>query len=177
LNLKRSKSGEGTPNHMSKSIVKKAIHATAFLNEPIECNKSFSRGIKITFGGMNILFISGTASINKKGKTYYAEDFLAQTKRTFDNISALLSSEGARWADIVQTRCYLKNIERDYAMFNAHRNRFYKKQKLCPFPASVCISANLCRPELLVEIEAIAVIKAQKRKSKIPIHLSQPNPA
>lgn len=161
---------------MPKNITRRAIHAPAFLNEPIKYNKSFSRGIKITFGDMNILFISGTASVNEKGKTCYAGDFLAQTKRTFDNISALLSSEGARWADIVQTRCYLKNIERDYAMFNTYRNRFYKKQKLCLFPASVCISANLCRPELLVEIEAIAVIKVRKRKSKIPICLSQPNP-
>ncbi|MDD5561015.1 MAG: Rid family hydrolase [Candidatus Omnitrophica bacterium] len=143
---------------MKKIILKKSISAPRFLNEPIEYNKSFSRGLSVYLGKIGLLFISGTASINNKGISLYAGDFASQTRRTFENISALLKSEGANWHDIVQTRCYLRDM-RDYKVFNGIRNAFYKKQNLKPFPASVCIQANLCRAELLVEIEAIAIVK------------------
>jgi enamine deaminase RidA (YjgF/YER057c/UK114 family) len=134
------------------------MHASDFLNEPIEYGKSFSRGIRVDVGSSVLLFISGTASIDEKGNTFCPGDFMAQTKRTFSNLTALLRSEKATWHNVVQTRCYLKDM-RDYSKFNEYRNQFYKKQKLNPFPASVCIEADLCRPELLVEIEAIAIVK------------------
>lgn len=53
--------------------------------------------------------------------------------------------------------CYLRDIERDYDAFNEERTPFFEKQKLDPLPASTAIQAILCRPELLVEIEAIAM--------------------
>ncbi len=114
--------------------------------------------MRVQMGAYSMLFISGTASIDTQGKSRHAGDLTAQAKRVFGNISALLASEGATWHDVVQTRCYLKDM-RDYQLFNEYRNYFYKQQKLKPFPASVCVEANLCRPELLVEIEAVAVIK------------------
>jgi 2-iminobutanoate/2-iminopropanoate deaminase len=52
----------------------------------------------------------------------------------------------------------LRDIERDYAAFNEERTAFYQSQGLDPLPASTGIQAILCRPELLVEIEAIAVL-------------------
>lgn len=143
--------------------IKKAICAPRFLNEPIEYGKSFSRGIRVNFDNFCILFISGTASVNHKGQTCHVGDFSAQAKRTFDNIAGLLASEGACWHDVVQTRCYLKSMK-DYRKFNVCRNRFYKKMKLFPFPASVCVQANLCRPQLLVEIDATAILKFSKKK-------------
>lgn len=139
-------------------IAKRAIRAPRFLNEPIEYNKSFSRGIRISLGEVDMLFISGTASIDNRGKTYQPGNFLSQAKRTFANLTGLLNSEGASWHDVVQTRCYLKDM-RYYPEFNEVRNSFYRKQKLNPFPASVGIEANLCRPDLLVEIELTAVVK------------------
>jgi len=71
----------------------------------------------------------------------------------------LLASEGATWKDVVRTTCYLRDIERDYEAFNEERTRFYKEQGLDPLPASTGIQAILCRPELLVEIEAIAIFR------------------
>ena len=87
-------------------------------------------------------------------------DFRAQTRRTFDNITALLESEGASWKDVVAHDCYLRDIERDYAAFNEERTAFYREQDLHPVPASTGIQAILCRPELLVEIEGIAVFRS-----------------
>jgi 2-iminobutanoate/2-iminopropanoate deaminase len=150
---------------INRVVIKKSIHAPQVLNEPIEYHKSFSRGMRVEMGGFSMLFISGTASIDGKGKTRHEKDLAAQSKRVFTNISALLASEGATWHDVVQTRCYLKTM-RDYGLFNQARNAFYKQQKIDPFPASVCIEANLCRPELLVEIEAVAVLKNVARRTK-----------
>ena len=82
-------------------------------------------------------------------------------RRTFDNISALLASEGATWHDIVRTTCYLRDIERDYKIFNEERTAFYQEQDLDPLPASTGIQAILCRPDLLVEIEAIAMFRRE----------------
>ncbi len=84
-------------------------------------------------------------------------DFRAQLRRTYHNITGLLAAEGATWKDIVRTTCYLRDIERDYAAFNEERTAFYPRAGLDPLPASTGIQAILCRPELLVEIEAIAM--------------------
>ena len=145
---------------MIKRTIKQAIHAPSFLNEPIEYNHSFSRGIKVNIMGATVLFISGTASIDRRGKTVHLGDIIAQTRRTYKNLTGLLKSEGASWHEVVQTRCYLKDM-RDYDKFNQVRNSFFRKQRLRPFPASVCIEANLCRSNLLVEIEAIAIINVR----------------
>jgi enamine deaminase RidA (YjgF/YER057c/UK114 family) len=82
----------------------------------------------------------------------------AQLWRTYANITGLLAAEGATWKDIVRTTCYLRDIERDYAAFNEERTAFFREQGLDPLPASTGIQAILCRPELLVEIEAIAIL-------------------
>jgi enamine deaminase RidA (YjgF/YER057c/UK114 family) len=83
-------------------------------------------------------------------------------RRTFDNIAGLLASEGATWHDVVRTSCYLRDIERDYDAFNGGRTAFFKEQGLDPLPASTGIQATLCRPELLVEIEAIAMFSSER---------------
>lgn len=137
-------------------IGRRPIHAPGALNEAITYGSAFSRGLRLEFGNVVVLLISGTASIDEDGKTVHIGDFRAQLQRTFDNITALLASEGATWKDIVRTTCYLRDIDRDYAAFNEERTRFYQEQGLDPYPASTGIQAILCRPDLLVEIEAIA---------------------
>jgi enamine deaminase RidA (YjgF/YER057c/UK114 family) len=142
---------------LDASILRKAIQAHTALNEAIEYGSAFSRGLRLEFGNIIVLLISGTASIDEQGRTVHVGDFRAQLRRTFANITALLASEGATWKDIVRTTCYLRDIDRDYGAFNEERTAFYQEQGLDPFPASTGIQAHLCRPELLIEIEAIAV--------------------
>jgi enamine deaminase RidA (YjgF/YER057c/UK114 family) len=143
------------------SIEKKAVCAPRALNEAYDYERpsSFSRAMRLEFGNVAVLLISGTASIGANGESLHVGDFRAQLRRTFDNITALLEAEGASWKDIVRTTCYLRDIERDYAAFNEERTAFYREQDLDPLPASTGIQAILCRPELLVEIEAIAVFR------------------
>ena len=145
-------------------IEKKAITNLNVLNEAYDYGSAFSRGMRVELGKFVVLFISGTASIDDQGRTLYAGDLRAQTQRTFENIDALLASEGATWKDIVRTTCYLRDIERDYKAFNEERIAFYQKQGLHPVPASTGIQAILCRPDLLVEIEAIAMFRRETPK-------------
>jgi 2-iminobutanoate/2-iminopropanoate deaminase len=145
----------------AQAIGKKAISAPEVLNEAFRYARpsSFSRGMRLEFGNIAVLLISGTASIGSNGETLHVGDFRAQTRRTYQNVTALLEAEGATWKDIVRTTCYLRDIDRDYAAFNEERTAFYQQQGLDPLPASTGIQAKLCRPELLVEIEAIAVFR------------------
>jgi len=138
-------------------ITKKAITNLKVLDEAPDYGSSFSRGLRVEVGNVVILLISGTASIDEHGNTVHIGDFRAQCRRTYHNITGLLEAEGATWKDIVRTTCYLRDIERDYAAFNDERTKFFRAQGLNPLPASTGIQAILCRPELLVEIEAIAM--------------------
>ena len=145
-------------------IQRRAMTNLGVLNEAYAYAKpsSFSRGMRIDLNGLTILLISGTASIDEQGKSVHIGDFRAQMRRTLANITGLLESEGCTWHDIVRTTCYLRDIDRDYEAFNEERTAFYKEQGLDPLPASTGIQAKLCRPELLVEIEAIAMFRTEK---------------
>jgi 2-iminobutanoate/2-iminopropanoate deaminase len=147
-------------------IEKHAVTNLGVLNEAYAYAKpsSFSRGLRIDLNGVSILLISGTASIDENGNSVHVGDFRAQMRRTLNNITGLLESEGCTWHDVVRTTCYLRDIERDYEAFNEERTAFYREQGLDPLPASTGIQAILCRPELLIEIEAIAMFRAEKKR-------------
>jgi 2-iminobutanoate/2-iminopropanoate deaminase len=148
--------------NLGKAPVKKRAMANHdFLNEAFCYAKpsAFSRGMRIDLNGLVILLISGTASIDEHGNSVHIGDFRAQIRRTFANITGLLASEGCTWHDIVRTSCYLRDIDRDYEVFNEERSAFFREQGLDPLPASTGIEAKLCRSELLVEIEAIAMFR------------------
>ncbi len=144
-------------------IEKRAITNLGVLNEAFDYQRpsSFSRGMRIDLGNFVLLLISGTASIDESGQTVHVGDFRAQLRRTYHNITGLLAAEGATWHDIVRTTCYLRDIDRDYAAFNEERTAFYQEQNLDPLPASTGIQAILCRPDLLIEIEAIAMFRRE----------------
>lgn len=138
-----------------------AIRAPSVLNEAPRYGAAFSRGVRLEFERFSLLLISGTASVDEDGDSAHLGDFRAQCWRTYRNIATLLESEGASWKDVVKTTCYLRDIERDYAAFNKVRADYFRWQEIDPLPASVGIQARLCRSDLLIEIEAIAI----RRKS------------
>ena len=150
-------------------IKKTPIRNPAVLNEPRDYPKkvSFVRGMRVDLDNCTMLFISGTASVDERGQSVHPGDLTAQARRTFSNIQGLLASEGADWHDVVRTTCYLADF-RYYDEFNAVRNAFYEQHGLNPIPASTCVQARLCRPELLVEIEAIAVIPTARARTPKP---------
>lgn len=145
-------------------VRKRIITAPHVLNEAGEYGSAFPRGLRVEFpNGITHLLISGTASVGAEGQTLHPGDFRAQCWRTYRNITELLATEGANWHDVARTTCYLRDIERDYADFNAVRNEFFRSLGLDPFPASTGIQARICRSDLLVEIEALAYLYSEPR--------------
>jgi enamine deaminase RidA (YjgF/YER057c/UK114 family) len=144
---------------MRPLIERKAVSSAAVLNEAYayERPSSFSRALTFDIADVTILLISGTASVDEQGQTAHVGDFRAQCWRTYRNITNLLESAAMTWHDVVRTTCYLRDIERDYRDFNEVRTAFFGWLGLEPLPASTGIQARLCRDDLLVEIEAIAV--------------------
>ncbi|MFQ5654469.1 MAG: Rid family hydrolase [Planctomycetota bacterium] len=153
----------GGPVRGERYVKRWAISNREVLNEAHEYQptpSAFARGMRTDVrAGSSILWISGTASVDAEGRSVYPGDFRAQCWRTLRNITELLRSEGANWHDIVRTTCYLRDIERDYRDFNEVRTHFLKAQNLEPLPASTGIQARICRQDLLVEIEAIAMLE------------------
>jgi enamine deaminase RidA (YjgF/YER057c/UK114 family) len=168
-----SRTGESGKARSGRCPAKVVAGKKRVSKRPIECNRvlneaydypskvSFVRGMRVELDNCVMLFISGTASVNEKGESVHPGDLKAQTRRTFKNIKGLLESEGADWHDIVRTTCYLADF-RGYDEFNEIRNAFYVEEGLDPLPASTCIEARICRPELLVEIEAIVMVPKER---------------
>jgi len=118
----------------------------------------FSRAMAIVQGHFVHLMVSGTASIVDQ-RTVHIGDVARQTEQTIDNIRRLIAEEnlarhhlpgvGATLSDIAKLRVYVKHPE-DYA-----RCREIVEQRLPGIPA-IYLHADVCRPDLLVEIEAVA---------------------
>ncbi len=121
-------------------------------NEAPEYGSAFSRGLTVTTRRDRTFLVSGTASIDEGGATVYPGDFDSQTVRTLDNIEALLGSRGATMNDICQATAFVKQRDdgrRLLAILNA--------RGLGDLPL-VCTVDDICRDDLLVEIDATAVI-------------------
>jgi len=150
-------------------IQKRAVHASDVLNEAYDyfpTPSSFSRGLAFEVEGYKVLLISGTASVDEGGKSIHIGDFRAQCWRTYRNITTLLESEGMTWQDVVRMTCYLRDIERDYKDFNEIRTAFFNWLHLDPLPASTGVQARLCREDLLVEIDGIAICPSNSTKHR-----------
>jgi enamine deaminase RidA (YjgF/YER057c/UK114 family) len=147
------------------SVPRRATSVPEVLNEAYHYARpsSFSRALSFDIADTKILLVSGTASVDEEGRTIHVGDFRAQCWRMYRNITSILTAEDMTWHDVVRTSCYLRDIERDYRDFNEVRSAFYSWHGLDPLPASTGIQARLCREDLLVETEAIAV-------SRLPEH-------
>jgi len=118
----------------------------------------FSRAVAVACGPDALILISGTASITRS-ETRHPGDARAQTRETLDNIEALISEEnlsrhglpgrGTTLGGIALARVYVKRKE-DYP-----RVRAVCEERLGELP-TVYAAADVCRPDLLVEIEGIA---------------------
>jgi enamine deaminase RidA (YjgF/YER057c/UK114 family) len=126
--------------------------STPSLNEAWSYGADFSRGLRVTDANQVTLDVSGTASVDEAGRTTHVGDFAAQAERMLHNVASLLARQGAGFADLVSGVAYLKHA-RDAAALGA----ICRTHGFDGFPCAV-VEAPLCRPDLLCEVEAVAIL-------------------
>lgn len=100
------------------------------------------------------VFVSGQVSVDGDGALVGEGDAGLQSEQCFRNVEAALAAAGAGWDDVVKITCFLVDVG-DYGAYAAVRGRLFPEGG----PASsTVIVRGLVRPELLVEIEAYAVV-------------------
>ena len=113
---------------------------------------AFSRGMTIALEGRQTLHISGTASINAAGASIHVGNAELQSLETLMCIAAILENHGGSLANITSATLFCKNREAWEAW-----NRVTHLLQVPAFP-KVCVLADVCRDDLLVEMEAVATI-------------------
>jgi enamine deaminase RidA (YjgF/YER057c/UK114 family) len=117
---------------------------------PYEDVIGFSRAVRTG----DLVFVSGTVAWGPDGKLVGKGNVYAQAKQTLANIEGYLREAGASLKDVVRTRIYLTDIGRWREVARAHREAFGDVR-----PASSLLEiSGLAEPEMLVEIEAVAVL-------------------
>ncbi len=131
------------------------LYALTHLNKTEEYGVTFERATLMQYGDRDHIYISGTASINNKGEVVHVGDVRKQTYRMWENVEKLLEEGGMAFDDIMQIIVYL----RDGADYKLVQKLFEEK-----FPDKPCVItlAPVCRPTWLIEMECIAVKKAQR---------------
>jgi enamine deaminase RidA (YjgF/YER057c/UK114 family) len=132
----------------------RSVISAPTLNEAMLYGSDFTRGIRMVEANKVALHISGTASIDEQGRTAHPEDFDAQVDRMLVNVAALLEGQGASFGDVVSAITYLKRPS-DAARLRAKLH----EAGFDGFPNALVVAA-VCRPELLCETEALAVLAA-----------------
>ena len=127
------------------------LQAKDHLNPTYEYGVTFERGTAVTYGDRKHIFISGTASIDNKGRIMHEGDVRSQALRMMDNIAALLAEAEAGLDDIKSSILYLRDAS-DYAVLSA----LFKEK--WPMLDPVFVLAPVCRPGWLIEMECIATV-------------------
>jgi len=121
--------------------------------DAVRYGSAFSRGALIRASGLGTVQVSGTAAIDDQGRSLYPEDVRSQIACTLDTIEALLEPVGCGLREIVAATVFVKHPQ-DGPVFREMAVR----RGLEPFPA-VTVVADICRSELLFEIDAEAVCR------------------
>ena len=141
--------------------LKRSATATV-VAEPIQCSprqdqsfnygSAFSRGMTFDIEGKKTVHISGTASINTAGASTHIGDAECQSLETLMSIAAILEAQGGSLRNITSATLFCK----DKAAWEAWK-RVTRLLQIPDFPM-VCVLADVCRDDLLVEMESVAVI-------------------
>jgi enamine deaminase RidA (YjgF/YER057c/UK114 family) len=130
----------------------RTVMTSPTLNEAAQYGADFVRGMKVVETNKVALHVSGTASIDEHGRTVHVGDFDAQADRMFLNITALLAGQGATFGNVVSAITYVKHP--------ADAGRLREKLRAAGFVGfpHALVAAPICRPDLLCETEALAVM-------------------
>ena len=107
-------------------------------------------------GPAKTIYISGQIALDRNGNLVGGADMKAQAEQVFKNLEAALAAAGAKFSDVVKMNTYTTDMSQVQAVRDV-RNRYFGNVT----PASTLVQVvHLARPDLLLEVEAIAVVAA-----------------
>jgi reactive intermediate/imine deaminase len=105
-------------------------------------------------GPARTIYISGQIAFDKEGKLVGQGDMKAQAEQVFKNLQTALTAAGAKFSDVVKMNSYITDMSKVQAVRDV-RARYFGDAT----PASTFVEVKgLVRPELLLEIEVVAVV-------------------
>ena len=117
---------------------------------PWEAMAGYSRAVRVG----DHIYVSGTTASDASGAVQHPGDPAGQTRYVLAKIEAALAQAGASLADVVRTRVFVRNINDWEPIARAHGEVFGSIR-----PANTLVRAEMITPEMLVEIEAVAIIQ------------------
>ncbi len=109
----------------------------------------YSQAIKVG----DLVFISGQLPIDYATGNFDADDISTQTKRSLENIKAILNEIGLSMKSVVKTTVFMKNLS-DFSKMNEVYSSYFTE----PYPARSTIQVGALPKDALVEIEVIAAL-------------------
>ncbi|HZR23061.1 MAG TPA: RidA family protein [Vicinamibacterales bacterium] len=115
----------------------------------------YTHVVEVT-GPAKTVYISGQIALDKDGNLVGGNSMKGQAEQVFKNLQAALAAAGAKFSDVVKMNTYTTDMAQVQAIRDV-RTKYFDASAL---PASTLVQVvHLARPELLLEIEVIAVVK------------------
>ncbi len=116
----------------------------------------YTHVVEVT-GPSKTIYIAGQIAFDKDGAIVGAGDMKAQAEQVFKNLQAALAAAGAKFSDVVKMNTFITDMDKA-PLVREVRARYFGDTT----PASTLVQVvHLARPELMLEIEVIAVVPAQ----------------
>jgi 2-iminobutanoate/2-iminopropanoate deaminase len=106
--------------------------------------------------GNHVVYCAGQGSVDEDGKPIHEDDMAGQINQAFDNLETVLEHAGGTLSDVVRLSYYVTDVEAFFRAQEVVGPRL--AQANCRPASTLLLVAGLAFPQLLVEIEATAVL-------------------